>query len=584
MSGSVRVERSVFYPLWSDRLARCEAAATGIAIAVLLLLFQVYLQNVHIATTNGLWKSIVVRRWIAHSSWQLLDDANVLYFPIQMLSCELLERLGIFPGQIWRQLAVLNGIAGGAGATAVYLFTLRWLQSRPAALLATVLYAGSGFYLLLSVIDEDIMPGAVLVLIATLLACAWFAQPNPRRIFIVALVFTLGWLWEWRLIFPTLPAMLLALFIARGRLGQRFSRPAWFIAAMFPTPLLIAALFRLERAGGDHATLGLIYRMFWAGKAVGTGWGGFTWRKVMFAWVGMTESILGARNVSDWDVWLSPPIHTESLVASAILVALAVILCIYAWRRRTDPIVVNAAAILGGTLLAGTVFNLYSQPQDPQMVINVMIWTVPAWGLIACGIVGTRPASHVWRRSLTMTRPLLILAALAPTAYNVSALAAQRGLDPIWEGLARSLEQCFAPSRTVYLYQGFEGIITWQSVLEQREYAGTDSLHAPAPANQHFKWIDATTPTIMHPAWSAEQVAMVIKRSIDAALDLDYQVVAGPAYLAPEQAWAGSFATVARPDVPQAIYAMIATNYVLKPAFTDPHGGTYAILTRRAAQ
>ncbi len=177
----------------------------AILAASLLIFLQIYLQNVHIATTNGLWKSIIVRQWIAHPSWSLIDDANALYFPVQMLSCELLERLGIFSDQIWRQLAVLNGLFGGLGAAAVYVFTLRWLNSRATAILATALYGGSGFYVLLSVIDEDIMPGAVLVLIATLLACAWFAEPIPRRIGIVATIFTVGLLWEWRLIFPRLP-------------------------------------------------------------------------------------------------------------------------------------------------------------------------------------------------------------------------------------------------------------------------------------------------------------------------------------------------------------------------------------------
>ena len=68
--------------------------------------------------------------------------------------------------------------------------------------------------LLLAVINEDIMPGYTLVLVSMLLAGLWFDRPTVARVIAVGVLFTLGWLVEWRLIFPTLPALLLALAIA----------------------------------------------------------------------------------------------------------------------------------------------------------------------------------------------------------------------------------------------------------------------------------------------------------------------------------------------------------------------------------
>ena len=50
------------------------------------------------------------------------------------------------------------------------------------------------------------------------LAGLWFDRPTHGRVAIaVGALFTLGWLVEWRLIFPTLPALVLALAWRPGR-------------------------------------------------------------------------------------------------------------------------------------------------------------------------------------------------------------------------------------------------------------------------------------------------------------------------------------------------------------------------------
>ncbi len=49
-----------------------------------------------------------------------------------------------------------------------------------------------------------------------LLAGLWFDRPTYRQIAIVSTIFTLGWLVEWRLMFPTLPAFGLALLLSEG--------------------------------------------------------------------------------------------------------------------------------------------------------------------------------------------------------------------------------------------------------------------------------------------------------------------------------------------------------------------------------
>ena len=76
--------------------------------------------------------------------------------------------------------------------------------------------------LLLAVINEDIMPGYTLVLVAMLLAGTVVRPAGPRAAWRwSARSSPLGWLVEWRLIFPTLPALVLALASSAGRSARR---------------------------------------------------------------------------------------------------------------------------------------------------------------------------------------------------------------------------------------------------------------------------------------------------------------------------------------------------------------------------
>ena len=52
------------------------------------------------------------------------------------------------------------------------------------------------------------MSSYTLLLAAMALAAVWFAEPTAPRVAGIAVLFTIAWLFEWRLMFPTLPAML----------------------------------------------------------------------------------------------------------------------------------------------------------------------------------------------------------------------------------------------------------------------------------------------------------------------------------------------------------------------------------------
>src|SRR5262249_59688724 len=169
-----------------------------------------WLQNVHIITGNGMFKSVQAEDWIHGFRTARLDPSNYLYFPLYGALGKALDTLGILPGMAWRQFAYLNAIWASVCVAFVYLFALR-LTGRPVvAALTALFHLGCGFVLLLAVINEDIMPAYTLLLASLLLAGLWFDRPTYRRVVMVGAVFTVGWLIVWRLMFPTLPALVLA--------------------------------------------------------------------------------------------------------------------------------------------------------------------------------------------------------------------------------------------------------------------------------------------------------------------------------------------------------------------------------------
>ena len=139
-----------------------------------------WLQNVHIITANGMYKSIQAEPWIADPARARLDPSNYLYFPLYGALCRLLDWLGIHRGVPWRQFAWLNAFFASLATVVVYAFVHRLTGSARAAALAACFHFGCGFVLLLSVISEDIMPGYTLVLGAMALAGLWFDRPTHR--------------------------------------------------------------------------------------------------------------------------------------------------------------------------------------------------------------------------------------------------------------------------------------------------------------------------------------------------------------------------------------------------------------------
>jgi hypothetical protein len=524
-----------------------------------------WLQNVHIVTGNGMYKSIQAEPWIADFAHARLDPSNYLYFPLYGASSKLLDALGILRGVAWKQFAYLNAFWASLGVVVVYGFVQRLTGSVAAAVLASLFHLGSGFFLLLATINEDIMPGYVIVLASMALAGLWFERPSYRQIGIVGALFTVGWLVEWRLIFPTLPALGLALLLSQGTLKQRLLRAVVLVVT------IVAAAGIVQQIWEGHAGAVGLPDLLWTGKGVATGWAGLGVDKLwmMLSGVGNYLLLLGGFVDPLAAERMAGPLAVSVLAQVAVFgVAVAMI-----WPRRHEPRIRAVAIVFLGTLGAGQVMNLYSQPQDPQMQINVMSWLTLAWALIVVALIA-RP------RALAV----LALLSVVPLAWNVAALARYRGGDTDALKAIAAMEKELPPEKTVFVYWGFEPIAVWQYALWSHTWDLDDgAAWEPSPSsNPRFKWIAIDAAAIRHPGWTAETDAQAIKRGIDLALDRGYRVVMSDAWAWSEAELAKQLGGLSAASHALAIHSMLHGDYDGVAVFSDPAAGTYYELRRKS--
>jgi len=362
-------------PWWSERTCVVDLAILFLASLAGLVWLVGWLDNPQALTSNGVFKAMTVRDWLNDYVKTPLDPSNFHYYPFIAVFCHLLDLMGIQTGDPRRQIALINCLFGAISLCIVYLLVRTVSGRRDVAWAAAAFHLGGAFFLNLSISNEDIIPSYTFLLGSLALAAVWFVNPTPGRIAVVAVVFALSWLFEWRLMFPTLPALLVAVTLAPAPLWKRFLRVVIFLAAMVGTAEIAMQLW-----GPQDGNAGTVRDLLWTGKGVESGWAGFALRKVVFLWVGITEYLLGGRNLGDL-AYLSV-IMTEVLVATGFIALIAIGWLVLLWKDVGSLHARVLAAVFGLNFLAGEFFNSYSQPQDPQMQINVMIWLTVAWATL----------------------------------------------------------------------------------------------------------------------------------------------------------------------------------------------------------
>jgi hypothetical protein len=374
-------------------------------------------------------------------------------------------------------------------------------------------------------------------------------------------LFSLGWLCEWRLMFPALPGLLAALWLAPRPVAARLRAMALLLGGIVATAVVVSWLWR-----GHNGAVGP-FDLIWTGKAVHSAWAGFTWDKLGYLRDGMAAYLLGTAvtwlPVVGWDLW-----RVLSLV---LMLALTGAALLELWPRRKDRLTRSVVAVFGATFVAGEVFNLYSQPQDAQMQINVMPWLTVAW-LFALQAMVAR-----WRRTgfavMTGCAALLL-------AYNVWSLTPLRGLDTRWKLAFEDLERRADPARTVFVVHDFDWVMTYGSLHWGIEEPGVDKLGPPPQARPKFKWIGFVAGLLRHPERPAEQQAANLRRQIDRALELGYDVLLVRLGHIDQEQLERESGMIADSRRLATLRAMLQHDFVAAPAFTDPVMGPFDRLQR----
>jgi len=222
------------------------------------------------------------------------------------------------------------------------------------------------------------------------------------------------------------------------------------------------------------------------------------------------------------------------------------------------------------TFVAGEVFNLYSQPQDPQMQINVMPWLTLAW------LFALKAAALRWRHGVATLTALAVLL----LAYNIWSLTPLRGLDTRWRVAFGELERRADPSRTVFVLHDFDWVMPYGSLYWGLDEPGVDHL-GPAPqAQPKFKWIGFIGQLLRHSDWTIDQQTADLRHEIDKAMALGYDVLlVRLAHVDLDQLERETGMVASRHQL-AALQATLQHDYVAEPAFTDPVMGSFDRLRR----
>lgn len=514
-------------------------------------------------TGNGVFKAMELKPWVDDPSNAVLYPANYLFYPVYGSLCRLLDFLGVYTGDPRRQITILNAASAGLSLCVIYLLARSLTGDRFVALLAALFHLASSHVMFLAIVNEDIMPSYTVMLAAMALASVWFPTPSAARVAAVSVLFSIAWLFEWRLLFPTLPAILVALWLCEPKLARRFGWIVLFVVTMLAVASLAAWISR------DHAGAVGAFTLLWTGKAVNSVWAGFTWIKLGYLRDGIVAYLLGTGittfpDIPGWDLW--------RIISAACLLAIAAVALPMLWRKRADNRARALASVFGVTFLAGEIFNLYSQPQDPQMQINVMAWVTIGWMLVLI------EAKRRWS-----TRGLGILMALtvALFAYNVWSLAPLRGLDSRWREAMERLELRADLARTVFLLHDFDWTMVYASLHWGTADPGIAAL-GPAPmAIPKFKWIGFTGQVLRHPDWSTERHVEDLRAQIDQALSLGYEVIAVRLWGITEAQLRTETGMIADATRLGALQQMLRSDYSATLLFKDPVVGPVHRIERR---
>lgn len=530
------------------------AVTTGILIGAVFLL-----DNTNLVTTNGLWKSIPMREWVEETSYSL-DPANLLYYPLNS------SLIRLFPeelfGPVWRRMAFLNTVYGGLAISLTYMLMRSLSVSFVPALAAALFQLCCGFFFALSITSEDIMGGYCFILSSEVLMIYTCRRATHWSIAAIAALFTLGWFFEWRLAFASAPPLVLSILFFSGTHRERLLRLLTFAGVTLTLPLIPAVIYGLLL----HQRLWYLYFKFlWTGKGLGTGYGGFSVNKIWFMLIGITQYWIGGANIGSLN-WLEDTMGT-TLATLAVIAVLGVVFVRTVRAKWSQPEWRTISILLGGTFLFGEFFNFYSQPQDPQMQLNVMTWLPIAYGILTIQAIDRFPA---WSRALSVTA--LVMTAIGLPSFLAHA-SGSRHADSIAQRQVVELQTKYDFESTIFVFNGFEGFITW--IAAEVDHIYPPDLVASPQSKPRFKAIYLLDQGTRFPNRSAEESAEAVTVRIDEGFAKGFGVVINEVWNFTEGQLVDSFATVSGPEKPRAIYRVLHDHYEAYDSFEMPGLGMF---------
>jgi hypothetical protein len=223
------------------------------------------------------------------------------------------------------------------------------------------------------------------------------------------------------------------------------------------------------------------------------------------------------------------------------------------------------------TFVAACTMNLWSQPQDPQMQINAMLFLPFAVGatteLLRAASpfrLGDRRAKRrtkTWRTTVGIVACLVGPALLIVNVWGNDGYAERQGWDAQAVSRSRALVAKFDISRTVFVLQGFEGESTWLFELYGSDWDQPGGLPwGPAPS-PHAKLIGMAGVPVYFPSLSPRTTEQAVLSRINASRDLGYEIVAGPMWGYSRAFFKNAMSTVASPQKADALYHALHAAY-----------------------
>ena len=456
-------------------------------------------------------------------------------------------------------MTILNAASCALSLGMVYLLIRNLTGDRLVALLAALFHLASSFVMFLAIINEDIMPSYTVLLAAMALGAIWLARPTAPRVLAVSVLFSLAWLMEWRLMFPTLPAMLVALWMCEPNWQRRLGWIALFLVGMVATAAVVAWAWQ-----GHEGAVGT-FDLIWTGKAVRSVWAGFTWAKVGYMWDGMVGLPAGRRRGGDPR---HPGLGHLALGRHGLDAGRGLF-------RAALPV-----APLGRPAVARPVGDLRRHLRGGRGVQPLRPAAGPADADQRHGLADGRlgggagggarapplrppPARRRWPAS-----------AVALFAYNVWSIApAARPRQRLGGRHPAHGTRSPDPDRTVWLMHDFDWAMVYGSLHWGTNDPGVANL-GPAPQKEpKFKWIGFTGQVLRHPEWSDEQQVAELRGQIDRALDLGYDVLVIRLWDMDPYQLEVATGMVASSERIQALRRMLREDYVATQAFIDTVAG-----------